>query len=107
MHKNNISIKVLINNREYVLDTYDGEYPNLMMLISDKLYLEDFGECKGIGRCGTCHLFVIDPTEILLTREGNENTTLKKSWNVKDNSRLACQIIINESVNGICVHLAQ
>ena len=41
-------------DEEIKVATYEGEFRNLMILINEKIYVEDFGECKGIGRCGTC-----------------------------------------------------
>lgn len=94
-----------MNTCDYELTTYEGEYPNLMMLISDKLIIEDFGECKGIGRCGTCHIYIVNPGQTMLIKEGNENNTLNKLDDRNENSRLACQILINESINGIYIHV--
>ena len=45
--------------RVRLVETYTGEYRNLMALITDKIYVEDFGECKGMGRCGTCVIEII------------------------------------------------
>ncbi len=55
-----IFIKVLIGDEELQLETYTHEYRNLMMLLFDKIYLEDFGECKGMGRCGTCMIEIVE-----------------------------------------------
>ena len=100
-----IEIKVSMKDRLYELYAYEGEYRNLMTLLADKLCLEDFGECKGIGRCGTCHVYVLDPAGSNMDREGNENTTLHKLGTANENSRLACQILIDNHVHGIHVQL--
>jgi 2Fe-2S ferredoxin len=44
---------------KYELQTYAYEYRNLMALLFDKIYIEDFGECKGMGRCGTCAVKIV------------------------------------------------
>ena len=84
---------------------YPYEYRSLMGLIYDKIYIENFGECKGIGRCGTCHVHILSHHPDLLTREGNENTTLGKMPAIVRNSRLACQIVIDQSVDGLWVEV--
>ena len=103
--KKDIVIKVSLNDQVYELKTYDGEYPNLMVLLYDQLYLEGFGECKGVGRCGTCHIYVKNPLEKWLVKERNEATTLNKLLEFKDNSRLACQIVIDKSIHEMHVEV--
>jgi ferredoxin, 2Fe-2S len=103
--KNTIKIFVHCEGKAFVLDTYTHEYRNLMMLIYDKVYLENFGECKGTGRCGTCHIHIVDYDGELLNREGNENTTFRKMPFVKSNSRLACQIMVDEKLNGLTIEV--
>ena len=81
--------------------TFPHEYRSLMALLYDKFYFEDFGECKGIGRCGTCHIIISEGQPELLVRSGNEQTTLSKMENVSSKSRLSCQIMITEALHDL------
>ena len=94
--------------RVTVRDTYNDifhlaftkhQYPSLMALITNT-YPEEFGECKGKGLCGTCHVKV---TQGILqeTIEPNEIKTLNSVYNTDNNSRLACQIMLNKKINNI------
>lgn len=47
IQKCDISFTIIGEGEEYMVETYTGEYRNLMALITDKIYVEDFGECKG------------------------------------------------------------
>jgi 2Fe-2S ferredoxin len=107
MMSNNRTIKVtvLCEGKEYILETYVHAYRNLMMLIYDNIYLENFGDCKGIGRCGTCHVQLLHYDDALLTRVANENTTLGKMPIVKTTSRLACHILVDERIDGLVVEI--
>ena len=96
-----INIAVFIRGEKHSIATYTGEYRNLMMLLYDKFYLDDFGECKGTGRCGTCHVQVLGDYGGLLYRTGNENSTLCKMTGVTDRRRLACQMNIDEKLDGL------
>ena len=87
--------------------TCKGEYRNLMVLLNEKFYMEDFGECKGTGRCGTCHIHLLNYQDEWLTKEGNEATTLKKMDCVSINSRLACQIMIDKNLDGLQIEVLQ
>ena len=102
---NTIHITIIIDGKKLVITTRRGEYRNLMALLYDKIYIENFGECKGTGRCGTCHIHVIDPTDRLLQPVGNEVTTLSKMDHVVRNSRLACQLMIDETLDGIQIEV--
>jgi ferredoxin, 2Fe-2S len=103
-----IAVTLVYEGREYVLRTYTHEYRSLMALIYDKLYLADFGDCKGIGRCGTCHVLLPgDAEETLLVRSGNEPTTLGKMTGVLPTSRLSCHIPIDARLHGLRVEIMQ
>ncbi|MEO9209784.1 MAG: 2Fe-2S iron-sulfur cluster-binding protein [Ginsengibacter sp.] len=77
----------------------EGEFRNLMVLINEKLYVEDFGECKGIGRCGTCLVEIITKQRLPIL-ERNEKSTLDKCAVKMPNLRLSCQIMINQLLHG-------
>ena len=102
-HVFDIHIIVFLQNEKHTILTYQGEYRNLMALLNDKFYIDDFGECKGIGRCGTCHIHILNSVDLILSKAkaGNENTTLGKMNCVQWNSRLACQIMIDKSLDGV------
>lgn len=77
-----------------------------MVLVNEKIYVEDFGECKGIGRCGTC-LIEIETAHPLAPSERNELSTLAKCVVQKPGLRLACQIMIDEGLQGAVVKVVE
>ena len=95
------TISFVVTYRDVTLEvsTFRTEYRSLMALLYDKFYFDGFGDCKGIGRCGTCHIKIENGPPYLLQRTGNENTTLGKMENVSFNSRLSCQIQITEALD--------
>lgn len=89
----------IINEEEaYTVETYSGEYKNLMFLIADKIYVENFGECGGMGRCATCLIEIVNTESNFSFLERNEEATIKKTSITNPNYRLACQIIVNEEL---------
>jgi 2Fe-2S ferredoxin len=96
--KPHIKFTLIDGGEEHVINTYNAEYRNLMVLINEKIYLEDFGECRGMGRCGTCVVEVINTGNELCSFERNEEATIKKTGITNPNYRLACQILINEKL---------
>jgi 2Fe-2S ferredoxin len=96
--KPHIQFTLIDGEEDHVINTYNSEYRNLMVLINEKIYLEDFGECKGMGRCGTCVVEVINTGSKLCSFDRNEETTIKKTGITNPNYRLACQILIDEKL---------
>ena len=90
---------------KYALQTYKNEYRNLMMLLFDKIYIEDFGDCKGMGRCGTCIVKIKGLPASVNTLDRNEESTLNKTGIIGDNIRLACQILIDENLENTAVEV--
>jgi ferredoxin, 2Fe-2S len=100
-----IEFIVLFGNKKYIIKTYQGEYRNLMQLITDKIFIEDFGDCKGMGRCGTCMVTITNWKNSEPLKERNEAATLDKAGNDNKNIRLSCQILITENLSDaiVCV----
>ncbi len=77
---------------------------NLMELCkANELPVE--GTCGGMALCSTCHVYV--QTEHTLNEmTDDEEDMLDQAFFVEDNSRLGCQIPIEESLDGLVVKLA-
>lgn len=100
MRESTISFNVNGEFGVHTIDTYEGEYRSLMMLLYEKLFPEDFGECRGMGRCGTCLIKIQYLTKPLTLLNRNENTTLEKMGVRAADIHLACQILVDESLKG-------
>ncbi len=90
---------------KYELQTYEGEYRNLMVLLYDKIYIEGFGECKGMGRCGTCIVKIEGLPATVNKMERNEERTLFKTGLQGGNIRLACQILVDVNLENISLQI--
>ena len=64
-------------------------------------------ECGGCLECATCHVYV-DPewTSKLHPKSDEEDDKLDEAFFVKSNSRLSCQILMSQDLNGLKVTLA-
>jgi 2Fe-2S ferredoxin len=51
--------------------------------------------CGGKCACSTCHVYVVEGREFLTEAEEEEEDTLDKGFDVRANSRLACQTKVN------------
>lgn len=67
------------------------------------------GDCGGAAACATCHVYV-DPTWVGKTGaagEGMEKSMLEFAEDVRENSRLACQISITDELDGLILRLPE
>ena len=101
-----ITFKLIHLNEELFVKCTRGQFRNLMVLINEKIYVEDFGECKGIGRCGTCLVEIVSISP-LPSSERNELSTLSKCAVHKSGIRLACQVMIDEGLQGAVVKVVE
>ena len=80
---------------------------NLMEIV--KLYelAEEgtIGVCGGMAMCASCQCSVKSDTP-LPEKSDEEEAMLSEAYNVKENSRLGCQIHITEDLEGLEVELA-
>ena len=90
---------------KHELQTYTYEYRNLMVLLFDRIYIEDFGECKGMGRCGTCAVKIPGLSATLNTLDRNEERTLAKMGVYGGDVRLSCQILVDENLENVTVEI--
>ena len=63
------------------------------------------GECGGMAMCATCQCYLESDT-ILPEQSDAELDMLDQAFVVKQNSRLGCQIHLDESINNIVLRLA-
>jgi 2Fe-2S ferredoxin len=63
-------------------------------------------DCGGACACATCHVFVVSaPADVTGDRSDMENSMLEFAEEVQPNSRLACQIKVTDSLNGLIVRM--
>ena len=61
-------------------------------------------DCGGACACATCHVYVAaDWLPKLKAKDDMEDSMLDFAEEVKDNSRLSCQILMNDDLDGITV----
>ena len=103
-------VKIKITDREGV--THEVAAPtdmamNLMEVIrSYELAPEGtVGICGGMAMCASCQCYVLSNHD-LPEMSPDEDLMLLEAFHVKDNSRLSCQLFIEENLNGLVLELA-
>lgn len=65
-------------------------------------------ECGGACACATCHAYVDEAwVDKLPAMDDMEDSMLDAAFERKANSRLTCQIEMNDALDGIVVHVAE
>lgn len=78
----------------------------LMLALRDGLGIEFFGLCGGCLSCGSCHVYVGDASHPQVPASAFEGDLLDCSGLRQPHSRLACQVILDESWNGATIRIA-
>lgn len=63
------------------------------------------GICGGMAMCASCQCYVLNEVA-LPDKNPDEEAMLWEAFNVKDNSRLGCQIPITPAIDGLAIELA-
>ncbi len=63
------------------------------------------GTCGGMALCGSCHIYILSDHE-LGVRSDEEEEMLDQLVSTAYNSRLCCQIRVDERIEGLMVELA-
>ena len=80
---------------------------NIMEVVRSYELAEEgtIGVCGGMAMCASCQCYVNSNHE-LPEMSPDEDLMLAEAFHVKDNSRLGCQVHINEALNGLEIELA-
>ena len=100
-------IFITADNQEHQVDAENGS--TAMDAALNNMVPGIDGDCGGMAACGTCHVFV-DPQfsdKVGAAAEGLEADMLALTDDVAENSRLACQIVIEDKHDGLILRIPQ
>lgn len=103
-------VKITIIDRQGVKHQVDAPTDmnmNLMEIVrSYELAPEGtIGICGGMAMCASCQCYILS-NHALPEMSYDEDLMLSEAFNVKENSRLGCQIFIKEELEGLEIELA-
>ena len=84
---------------------YDSNF-TLMEILRDNGY-DIEASCGGCCACATCHVYIDEKwTNKLKNKDNDEESMLDQAFDVKNNSRLSCQIDLSEELDGLEIEIA-
>lgn len=100
-------VKVNVKTQDGTAVEFDAAAgTSLMEAIRDTAGLEMEGACNGCMQCSTCHVYVAQDWFGKIGKPSeSELDLLDNALDTKDNSRLACQIMLSEAHSGIQVEI--
>ena len=103
-----VSIKITDRKGElHIVKAPTDMNMNLMEVVRMYELAEEgtIGICGGLAMCASCQCYVINDV-LLAEKSDDEDAMLWEAFNVKENSRLGCQIQITAEIDGLEVELA-
>jgi ferredoxin, 2Fe-2S len=92
------------NGIVHVVDAPLGK--TLMQVAVDNLIPGILGDCGGSCSCATCHAYIDPAWQGRLPPPGEDETfMLEGALDVRDNSRLCCQLDVREEWDGLLVEI--
>ena len=92
------------NGNEQQIEGIDGW--QLMEAIRDE-GVEIKAECGGACACATCHVYIDEKwINKLKNMDDDEESMLDQAFDVKNNSRLSCQIDLSKEFDGLEIEIA-
>lgn len=94
------------NNQQFAVDSSSGL--TLMEAALENNVPGIIAECGGACSCATCHVYI---DEKWRSRVGEpnimEDDMLDFAYDRRENSRLSCQIVLDESLDGLVVYIPE
>ena len=103
-----VSIKITDRKGElHIVKAPTDMNMNLMEVVRMYELAEEgtIGICGGMAMCASCQCYVLNDV-LLAEKPDDEDAMLWEAFNVKENSRLGCQIQITAEIDGLEVELA-
>jgi len=101
-----VSVKfVQSSGEEFVVDVNEGT--NLMSAAVENGIPGILGECGGACACATCHCYIDDAFAAILAPADQTELFMIEftSEPQQQNSRLGCQVVVNEAMDNMIVYL--
>jgi ferredoxin, 2Fe-2S len=98
--------KIIVIEPDGTRRELDAPVGKSLMQIGRDAGLDIEGACDGAMACSTCHVYVDPAWAAKLPKMGeDESDMLDLAFGVTDRSRLGCQIVMTEELDGLTVAL--
>ena len=100
-------MKIKVTDRDGKKYELEGDTNSTLMEILRDAGLDIEAACGGCCACATCHVYINDQwLEKISPKDDDEESMLDQAFDVRNSSRLSCQINLSEDLDGIELELA-
>ena len=100
-------MKILVTDRDGNKNTLEFDNNSTLMEIIRDQGMDIEAACGGCCACATCHVYIDDKwLNKLDPKNDDEESMLDQAFDVRKNSRLSCQINLNDELDGLELELA-
>ena len=100
-------MKISVTDRDGNNRILEGDNNSTLMEIIRDEGMDIEAACGGCCACATCHVYIDEKwLNKLKSIDDDEESMLDQAFDVKKNSRLSCQIHLNEELDGLELQLA-
>ena len=100
-----IEFTVIYRGQKHRLQTKWGEFKTLRLLLNNKLSINGFGQCGGLGRCATCLIEISDVKGSTAFLKRSEHTSIQQMIKGYSIVRFACQIPVNDDLSNVTIKI--
>ena len=86
----------------------EAEVGKALLQVAEENQIELVGACGGSCACGSCHVYIDEETlKKIEPAKEDEEDVLDIVFDLKPNSRLACQVAITEAMDGAIITIPE
>ena len=101
-------MKISVTDRDGNKQILEADTTSTLMEIIRDEGIDIEAACGGCCACATCHVYIDSKwLKKLKPRDDDEESMLDQAFDVKNNSRLSCQIDLSEELDGVELEIAQ
>ena len=99
-------IRITIVDTDGKRTTMEGKAGDSVLTIAQAAGVDIEGACEGSMACSTCHVIVQDPWfDRMPEPSEEEDDMLDLAFDLQETSRLGCQIVLTDDLDGLELHL--
>ena len=100
-------MKIRVTDQDGNKHELEGDSNSTLMEILRDAGLDIEAACGGCCACATCHVYINDKwLQKISSKDDDEESMLDQAFDVRNTSRLSCQISLSEELDGIELELA-
>ena len=101
-------MKIRVIDRDGNKHELEGDPNSTLMEILRDADLDIEAACGGCCACATCHVYINDKwLEKINPKDDDEESMLDQAFDVRNTSRLSCQISLSDELDGIELEIAK